>query len=145
MTVRFPAKPTEQDHAGATPGEKVHVATWIDGDKALIATGGPYPAGTAIEVKAGLDNATTGLLQRFHAHATAQTPLTVDGVQGREVAFEGPGPYDKPLHGAARIFAVANPPSSYLIITVQMDGKPDPNARKFLDSVHLGDKVEARP
>lgn len=59
--------------------------------------------------------------------------------------FEGPGPYAKPLHGTARVFAVAKPPSSYLLITVQMDGKPDPNARKFLDSVHLADKVEARP
>lgn len=145
MSVRFPAKPTEKEHAGPTTGEKLRVATWIDGDKALIASGGPYAAGTPIEVKAGLDNATTSLLQKFGAHAVAQTLLTVDGVQGREVEFEGPGPYNKPLHGTARVFAVAKPPSSYLLITVQMDGKQDPNARKFLDSVHLGDKVEARP
>lgn len=51
MTVRFPAKPTEKDHAGATQGEKLRVATWIDGDKALVASGGPYPASTLVEVR----------------------------------------------------------------------------------------------
>ena len=146
LSVRFPGKPIETEHDGQTADGPVHVtaASFIDGDHALTATGNIYPAGTKLEVKAALDGALDTLLAKLKGRVVAQKPLELDGFQGRDIQFEAPGPYNKPLRGTARIYASANPPAAFIALAVQMDGKPDPNAQKFFDSLHLGKKVESK-
>jgi hypothetical protein len=147
LSVRFPGKPREslqqgQSEYGAT---RTKVATFIDGDHALVVTGGIYDGTTKVDVKVMLDRAAQSVGDRFrNTRIIAQKAITLDGLQGREVQFEAPGPYNKPLRGIARVYAAAQPPSSYLVMALQMDGKPDPNAQKFLDSLHLGSKVEVK-
>lgn len=147
LSVRFPGKPIESDQQGQSGYGPVRskVATFIDGDRALVATAGIYATTQKVDVKVMLDGAAESVAGRFRGtRIVAQKAITVDGVQGREVQFEAPGPYNKPLRGVARVFAAAEPPSSYVLMALQMDGKPDPNAQKFLDSLHLGKKVEAK-
>ena len=145
MSVRFPGKPTEADQTGAMPnGDRVavKVATFIDGDRAFVATAGVYPAGTKMDARTALNGALDSTLARLKGRVVSQKAITIDGIQGREVLFSAPGPYKDPVRGSARVFVSLTPPTSYVVMTMQMDGKPDPAAQKFLRSVHLGRKVE---
>jgi hypothetical protein len=147
MSVRFPGKPTEanQEREGPAGQQQLKVATFIDGDRAFVVTAGAYPAGTKLDVKSSLDKALDGVLASIRGHVVAQRPITLDGFQGRDIQFEAPGPYNNQLHGVARVFVSVTPPGSYVALAMQMDGKPDPTAVKFLDSIHLGSKVEPHP
>jgi hypothetical protein len=71
--------------------------------------------------------------------------IMVDGFACRDVEISGPSSSSKPLRGTGRMCASNDPVSTYLALAIQMDGKPDPDARKFLDSLHLGKHVEPRP
>ncbi len=147
MSVWFPGKPTEGDQEGPSPvgRMRVKVATFIDGDRAFVATAGIYPDKTKFDVKGALARALDKTLVTLKGRIVAQKSMTLDGVQGTEVQFTAPGPYKKPLLGVARVFASADPPITYVVMALQMDGKPDPRAPKFLASLHLGKKVETRP
>jgi hypothetical protein len=147
LSVRFPGTPIESDQQGPSGYGTVHskIATFVNGDRALVATAGVYSTTDKVDVKGMLDHAAQSVAGRFrNTRIVAQKAITLDGIEGREVQFEAPGPYNKPLRGIARVFAAAPPPRSYLVMALQMDGKPDPNAQKFLDSLHLGSKVEVK-
>jgi hypothetical protein len=146
FSVRFPGKAIVADQSKQASGTMAHVesATFIDGDHALVATGGLYTNTVKFDVNEAMDRALGGWVARWKGRVIAQKAITLDGLQGREVQFTAPGPYAKPLRATARVFASSKPPSSYLVIALQMDGTPDPNATKFLDSLHLGTNVETK-
>jgi hypothetical protein len=147
FSVRFPETPIVADQSKLAQGTMAGLesATFIDGNHALVATGGLYPNTAKFDVNEAMDRALGGWVARWKGRVVAQKAMTLDGFQGREVQFTAPGPYAKPLRATARVFASSKPPSSYLVIALQMDGTPDPNATKFLDSLHLGTKVETKP
>ncbi|HSR98858.1 MAG TPA: hypothetical protein VLM79_17495, partial [Kofleriaceae bacterium] len=147
FSVRFPGKPVVADQSKQAAGTmaRVESATFIDGDHALVATGGLYTSTAKFDINEAMDRMLNAWVARWKGRVIAQKTMTLDGFQGREVQFTAPGPYAKPLRATARVFASSKPPSSYLVIAFQMDGTPDANAPKFLDSLHLGTKVETKP
>jgi hypothetical protein len=69
----------------------------------------------------------------------------LDGFVGREVQFEATSPAGKPIHGTVRIFGFANPPSVCMVMAMRFSDELDPAQRTFLDSLHLGKKIERQP
>jgi len=147
MSVRFPSTPTEQDQETDSPiGRlKVKMARFETKDRAFLATALVYPiqADTPFDTKAALDGARDQMLAKMKGEVTAEKPVKLDGFSGREFHFEAPGPSGK-IRGSARLYASAKPPSVYMAIVMRRTDKPDPDASKFLDSMHLGKKVESK-
>lgn len=147
MSVRFPSAPTEQDQETDSPiGRlKFKMAMVADKDRAFLATAVVYPvkADTPFDTKAALDGARDQMLANIKGKVTAEKPVKLDGYSGREVQFEAPGPAGK-IRGSARLYTSAKPPSVFMATAMRMTEKPDPDASKFLDSMHLGKKVETK-
>lgn len=148
MSVRFPDTPAELDQETPSPIGKVHfkVAAFSDGNRTYIATAVAYPVAGKFNVKGALDGARDQALANIKAKVVSEKPIKLDGFDGREVWFAPADPNDgHQVHGVLRIFASATPPSAYLASAIRMTEKADPDSRKFLDSVHLGKKVETQP
>jgi hypothetical protein len=148
MSVRFPDKPTETDQETPSPIGviKFKVAMVSDNEHAYVATAVVYPVTGKFDVKAALDGARDQALANIKGKVVAEKPIKLDGMEGREVRFEATGATAQPaIRGTVRIFASAKPPSAYMASAMKMNDKPDPNSQKFLDSVHLGKKVESKP
>jgi len=147
MSVRFPSTPTEQDKETDSPiGRlKVKMARFDATDRAFLATAVVYPlqADTPFDAKAALDGARDQMLAKMNGKVTAEKPVKLDGFSGREFQFEAPGPSGK-IRGIARVYTSAKPSSVYMAIVMRMTDKADPEASKFLDSMHLGKKVESK-
>lgn len=147
MSVRFPGKPTETDQEASAAGGTIHfkLVTFGNDDRGYVAGASLYPNAAALNVPKALDGARDQMLANIKGKVVSEKPVKLDGVQGREVRFEAPGPNNSRLLGVARVFASAKPPGTYMAIAMHLTGKPDPDAQKFLDSLHLGKKVETKP
>jgi hypothetical protein len=149
LSVRFPGAPTESDQNAPTPIGDVHfkVALYSDERHALFATAVSYPIDkdAKFDVKTALDGARDQMVANVNGRITSEKSIALDGFSGREVRFEAPGP-SQPIHAIARIYASARPARAYIISAMRLTDQPDPEAKRFLDSAHLGKKVElARP
>jgi len=146
MSVRFPGKPTESEQEAPSPIGTIRfkMAMLVSGESAYIATAVLYPVKGKFDVKGALDGARNQMLANIKGHVVAEKSVKLDGMQGRDLQFEAPGPNDATLRGVARIFASAKPPSAYIASAMQMTGKPDPDAKKFLSTFHVGKKVETK-
>jgi hypothetical protein len=147
MSLRFPGKPQESEQQRKVPqgSLRVKIATFTDGERSFMSTVEVYPAGTKVTVSETYNGIFDNLLTVLKARVVSQKTLTVDGFACRDVEITGPGSSNKPLRGTGRMCASNDPVSSYMALAIQTDGKPDPDARKFLDSLHLGKHVETRP
>ncbi|HEU4730939.1 MAG TPA: hypothetical protein VFT22_23750 [Kofleriaceae bacterium] len=147
MSVRFPDRPTESDQETPSPIGTIRfkVAMVSDNVHAYVATAVVYPVTGKFDVKAALDGARDQALANISGKVVSEKPIKLDGFDGREVRFETAGGETKPtIRGTLRIFASARPPSAFMASAMRMNDKPDPNSQKFLDSIHLGKKVESR-
>jgi hypothetical protein len=145
---RFPDKPTEFDQETQSPVGAIHykVAAFSDGIRTYLATAAVYPVMTRFSVKGALDGARDQVLANVKGKLTSEKPMKLDGFEGREVWFEAAAANDQHhARGVLRIFASASPPRAFVAGAIQMTDKPDPDRQKFLDSIHLGAKVETRP
>jgi hypothetical protein len=148
MSVRFPDKPAEFDQETPSPIGKVHykVAAFSDGNRTYIATAVAYPTTGKFNVKGALDGGRDHAIANIKAKVVSEKPIKLDGFEGREVWFAPGDPTDgRQVRGVLRIFASASPPSAFLASAMRMTEKADPDSLKFLDSVHLGKKVETQP
>jgi len=146
LSVRFPGTPTESDQDAPSPIGNVHfkMAMYADEVHAFVAAAVDYPVkDMTFNVKKALDGARDQMVANIKGKVTSEKPVTLDGLQGREVWFEATGS-GQPIHGIARLFATATPPQAFIISAMRMNDKPDPDAKKFLDSIHLGKKVETK-
>ncbi|HEX7839811.1 MAG TPA: hypothetical protein VF469_20185 [Kofleriaceae bacterium] len=147
MSVRFPEKPSETDQETPTAIGTIHfkLAMFSNGDRAYVATAVVYPVQGKFDVKKALDGARDQALANIKGKVISEKPMKLDGFDGRQVLFEASGDDQHHIRGVVRLFASAKPPSAYMASAMQMTGKPDPDAQKFLDSLHLGKKTETRP
>jgi hypothetical protein len=146
MSLRFPGKPKESEQTREVPHGtlRVKLATFTDGTRGFTSTVEVYPSGTKLKVSETYNGIFENLLSVLEAHVVSQKAVTVDGFSCRDVEIAGPGSANEPLRGTGRMCASNDPVSTYLALAIQMDGKPDPDARKFLESLHLGKQVETR-
>jgi hypothetical protein len=146
ISVRFPAKPTQSEQEAPSPVGNIHfkMATLSDDNRAFVVTAVVYPIKSKFDVKAGLDGARDQMLANISGKVISEKPIKLDGFEGREVQYEA-NVQNKSIRGVARLFASAKPPSAFMAGAMQLNGKPDPDAQKFLDSIHLGKKVETKP
>ena len=147
MSLRFPGKPKESEQERKVPHGtlRVKIAAFTDGERGFTSTVEVYPTGTKLKVTETYNGIFENLLNVLKAHVVSQNTVTVDGFACRDVEIAGPSSSNKPLRGTGRMCASNDPVSTYLALAIQMDGKPDPDAKKFLDSLHLGKHVETRP
>jgi hypothetical protein len=120
------------------------MAMVADSDRAFLATAVIYPVKSKFDAKAALDGARDQMLANIKAKVTSEKSIKLDGYNGREVLFEAPGPSGKSIRGSARLFTSAKPPGVYVATAMQMTDKADPDAPRFLQSMHLGRKVETK-
>ena len=146
LSVRFPGKPTEADQEAPSPLGPLHfkMASLFDATHAFLAAAITYPVDPAapFDTRKALDGARDQMIANIKGKLTAEKPRKLDGLNGREVWFEAPGPDNHPIHAIARIYVSAKPARAYMVIAMRMTDQPDPDAAKFLDSMHLGKKVE---
>jgi hypothetical protein len=147
MSVRFPEKPSENDQDTPTAVGTIHfkLAIFSDGKRAYVATAVIYPVQGKFDVKKALDGARDQAIANMKGKVISEKPMKLDGFDGRQVLFEASGGDQQHIRGVVRLFVSAKPPSAYMASAMQMTGNPDPDAKKFLDSLHLGKKVEATP
>ena len=145
MSLRFPVKPTESDQEtpSAIGNIKFKLAMYTEPDRTYVATAVVYPIKTQFDVQKALDGGRDQALANIKGKATSEKPIKLDGYAGREVVFEATDATSRrPVHGVVRMFASAKPPSVFMASALRTSDKPDPDAKKFLDSMHLGKKVE---
>lgn len=145
MSVRFPAKPTESDEE--TPSAigtlKVKLAMYTESNRTFFATAVVYPIKTQFDIQKALDGGRDQALANIKGKATSEKPIKLDGYVGREVVFEATDAASgRHFRGVMRMFASARPPSVFMASALRLSDQPDPDAKKFLDSMHLGKKVE---
>jgi hypothetical protein len=167
LSVRFPVKPTETEHEASNQDSKIRVktATLLDGERGYTVTATVYPvpagpgttvpapitpgttmpAGAVAAIKTVIDQTIDNTMSSIKGHVLTRKSITLDGFQGSEVQFEAIGPDRRTLRGICRVFVSPVPLTTYVAIAIQFDGKPEPAARRFLDSLHLGKKVEVQP
>jgi len=149
FSARFPAKPAESDNkADSVIGPvTVKMAIASRGPSqayAAMSTSYDLPKGSTFDVQKALDGAREGMLGKMNGKVTSEKPSKLDGYDGRELAFEGQGPGGKTMKGQARVYVSAEPPAAYLAFVIYVDGNLDDDAKKFLDSVHVGKGVDAK-
>jgi hypothetical protein len=146
LSVRFPGPPNESEQTAPSPVGDVHfrMALYSDPQRALFAAAVTYPLGKDVkfDVKKALDGARDQMVTNVKGRITSEKSIALDGFSGREVRFEATGPQNQSIHAIARLFASARPPRAYIISAMRLTDQPDPDAKKFLDSVHIGKKVE---
>jgi hypothetical protein len=149
MSARFPGKPTESEQEAPTAIGNIRfkMAVFAEATRAFMATAiaYPLPKDTKFDIKKALDGARDQMVANIKGKVTSEKPMKLDGFAGREVIFEAPGQNNTSIHGIARIFASAKPPSAFVAGAMRMTDTPDPDAQKFLDSIHLGKRVETGP
>jgi len=145
MSARFPDRPTEteQEAPSAIGPIRFKLAMFADSSRTYLATAIVYPIKGKFSVKGALDGARDQALANIKGKATAEKPIKLDGYEGREVAFEADAGAQH-IRGALRIFASARPPSAFIATAMRVNDAPDPDAQKFLDSIHLGKKTELK-
>jgi len=143
MSVRFPKEPTVTDQAMPTAVGTLNakMASVIGKDRAYVAMAVVYPSGYAYDVKKALDASRDRALASVKGKLISEKSVKLDGFEGREIVFES----NHTFLGVARNFFSAKPPRGYTVIAGHEIDKPDPDAEKFLDSLHLGKKVETKP
>lgn len=147
MSARFPDRPTEteQEAPSAIGPIRFKLAMFADTSRTYLATAIVYPVKTKFNVKGALDGARDQALANIKGTVVAEKPMKLDGYDGREVTFEAEAPNHQRIRGALRIFASARPPSAYIATAMRVTDQPDPDAQKFLDSIHLGKRIETAP
>lgn len=147
MSVRFPGKPKEIEKDAPSSVGDLHFkgALFEDAERGYFATAVVYAVEGKFDIQKALDGGRDQALANVHGKAISEKPLRLDGFQGREMQFEGTIANDRRIRGVARFFVSASPPSSFIVIALRYPGKPDPDSQRFLDSLHLGKKVERRP
>jgi hypothetical protein len=145
MSARFPDRPTETEQEAPSAIGPIHfkLAMFADSTRTYLATAIVYPIKGKFNVKGALDGARDQALANIKGKALAEKPIKVDGYDGREVAFEAEAGAQR-IRGALRIFASAKPPSAYIATAMRVTDAADPDAQKFLDSIHLGKKTELK-
>ncbi|HEY6178848.1 MAG TPA: hypothetical protein VIX73_30560 [Kofleriaceae bacterium] len=146
MSARFPAQPneTEQEVPSAVGPIRFKLAMFADDTRTYLATAIQYPVKGKFTVKGALDGARDQALANIKGKIVAEKSIKLDGYEGREVSFEADTPDNQRVRGALRIFASAKPPSAFVATAMRITEKPDPEAQKFLDSIHLGKKAEIK-
>ena len=104
---------------------------------------GRFPTTETLDLQGALTSGRDRALANVGATATSEKTIEIDGVEGIEVDYEGPSPTGLRAHGRMRLLVSAKPPVVYLVNVVRLGDVADPNAQKFLDSMHLGTKVES--
>jgi hypothetical protein len=147
MSARFPEKPKEAEQDVPTEFGNVHLKAALvnDGEREYVATAILYSYKGKFDLQKGFDEARNRALGRYHGKVLSEKPTKLDGFVGREVWWDGTGPNGRPIHGVYRIFGTANPPTAFIALTLRFTDKPDPDFQRFLDSIHLGKKVERQP
>jgi hypothetical protein len=149
MSVRFPGTPEQSEQTADTPLGPITftMAIHAGSTRAFMAGATVYklPEGASFDVPKALDGARDKMLADIKAKATSEKAIELDGFSGREVSFEAPGPQGKTIRGTARLFAGSDPPGAYMASAFRMTDAPDPDAVPFLDSIHLGKSVQAKP
>jgi hypothetical protein len=150
FSARFPAKPEESENKADTAigpiTLKMAMSSHPSG-KAYAAMASVYelPKGTTFDIQKALDGARDGMIGKINgAKITSEKPSKLDGYDGRELIFEGPGPGGKTMKGQARIYASADPPAAYMAFVVNVTGGADEDATPFLDSLHVGKGTDAK-
>jgi hypothetical protein len=145
ISVRFPQKPVENEQSTDSAIGKVHftLAMHDGGDKGYMATAAIYdvPKGTPFDLEGALDGGRDEMLKNIGARPLSEKKISLDGFQGRELTFVGEV-QGRTLHGTARLFASDSPPSAYIASAFRLSESADPDAQRFLDSMHLGTSVE---
>jgi hypothetical protein len=146
MSARFPDRPTETEQEAPSAIGPIHfkLAMFADSTRTYLATAIVYPIKGKFSVKGALDGARDQALANIKGKAVAEKPIKLDGYEGREVAFEADVAANQRIRGALRIFASAKPPSAFIATAMRVTDAPDPDAQKFLDSIHLGKKTELK-
>jgi hypothetical protein len=145
MSVWFPKEPKESEQDAPSPVGNIHfkLAVYANDERAYIATAVIYPVKTKFDIQAALDGGRNQMLANINGKAVSEKPIKLDGFVGREVIFEATTGAQK-IHGVARMFASAKPPSAFIASAMRLTDKPDPDSKKFLASIHLGKKVETK-
>ena len=146
MSVRFPDRPTEteQEVPSAVGPIRFKLAMFADDTRTYLATAIQYPIKGKFSVKGALDGARDQALTNIKGTIVSEKPMKLDGYEGREVSFEADTPSNQHIRGALRIYASAKPPSAFIATAMRITETPDPDAQRFLDSIHLGKKVEIK-
>jgi hypothetical protein len=144
MSARFPDKPTEteQEAPSAIGPIRFKLAMFADSTRTYLATAIVYPIKSKFNVKSALDGARDQALANIKGTMVGEKSIKLDGFDGREVTFEADVPSNQHIRGALRIFASARPPSAFIATAMRITEQPDPDAQRFLDSIHLGKRVE---
>lgn len=145
LSVRFPRAPSESEEDAPSSIGNIHfkMALYADPQHALCAAAVSFALNDAkFDVKKALAGARDQMVANVEGKITREKPIALDGFTGREVWFEAAGPEHQVIHAVARLFASAKPPRVFIISAMRLTDRPDPAARKFLDSAHLGKKVE---
>jgi hypothetical protein len=141
MTAKFPRTPQQTDNEAPSPigTVKFTMATHAEQTRAFMAGGLIYtlPEGTSFDVEKALDGARDQMLANINAKATSEKKIALDGFDGREIAFEAPGPGGATIRGVTRVFAGDRPPAAYVASAFRLTEGDDPDAVVFLDSVHI--------
>jgi hypothetical protein len=145
MSARFPDRPTETEQEAPSAIGPIHfkLAMFADSTRTYLATAIVYPIKGKFSVKGALEGARDQALANIKGKATSEKPIKLDGYEGREVGFEAEVGAQH-VRGALRIFASAKPPSAFIATAMRVNDAPDPDAQKFLDSIHLGKKTELK-
>jgi hypothetical protein len=147
ISARFPGK--AQQSETEAPSEigpiKLTMAMHAEATRAFMAGGSTYdvPGGGPFDVAKALDGARDQMLASIRATVTAEKPIERDGLKGREVEFEAPGPDGATVRGVAHVYAGDTPPAGYFAAAFRMTEEPDPHFATFLSSVHLGKATES--
>jgi hypothetical protein len=167
LSVRFPNKPTETTPEAPNHDKTIRIktATSLDGEHGYsvsttvypvptgpgtmapdpIAPGTPMPANAVAAIKTAIDQTIDNSMSSIKGRVLARKSITLDGLLGSEIQFEAIGRGLGRFRGIGRVFVSPIPLTTYIAIAIQFDGKPDPGARGFLDSLHLGKQVEIQP
>jgi hypothetical protein len=145
ISAKFPAQPKEEETVVPTVlGPVKFISATATHDPGLFLAGATrysIPRGSTFNVAKALNAARDHMLTTVNGTLALERPLTLDGMQGREIDFSAPGANGTILHGAARVFASADPPSSYTAIAIQAE---EADIFRFFESVHLHRPIARR-
>lgn len=148
MSLRFPGKPVEASQEAPSPigTLKFKVATLDRSDRVYVATAISFPVPPEkFNVQGALDGARDNSVAKMDGKVLSEKSITVDGVEGREIVFETKEGAKQFIHGMMRVFASNSPPSTFVATAMRTATSSDPDAQKFVESMHMGSKVETRP
>ena len=145
LSIRFPKQPAESDEETSTPDgpmDTLNVGYQYAG-KEYDATVVRLPPTGPFDGPLVLANAKTSALEHVGATASEEKLIEIDSVDGIEIEYMGPNPRGIMAYGRMRLFVSPTPRAVYLVNVTHVGDIADPNAKPFLDSMHLGTKVES--